>query len=322
MTSGATSPALMNGSSQPTFDHLNTFDALRVVAAFGVVYFHVVDAPDRLIGYAGLPIFLMLSAILLTMTPPHLDFRAYAVRRAKRLLVPWLAWSAVYLVINGISRIHHGRNLFALFDWRSLLVGSSIHLWYLPFAFFMAIMLWILLRVMKNRLQLIVIPVFIALSVVLLELSGWLPSRLNLGAPTAQWLYGLPSITIGATIGLIMRSPNVNLTRYLLIMCTVVAELECVRLIFVGHYDVGVSYGLAIALICFCLIYRQRHARWIKALSDLTLGIYLSHPLVIMVWHYLVNVELPARTFAVLVVFVSAASTAILRRIPSLRAMV
>lgn len=312
----------MSDRSRPIIDHLDTLDALRVIAAFGVVYFHIVPTPDRFIGYAGLAVFLLSSATVLTMKPRHQDFRAYVGRRARRLLVPWLAWSAIYLSAKGVSKLRHGEALLASIDLGDLLIGPSIHLWYLPFAFVMAIALWNLPPVMNKQHRLILMAILTVLSVLLLGLYGWLPSRFNLVAPVGQWLYGLPSVTLGATLGLIMRSPNNRLIRCSLILCTVVIDLACIGLMFAGHYDVAVSYGIAIALICLSLMFRQYRARWVRTLSDLTLGIYLIHPLIIIGWDSFVKVNLPVRTFAILVFLLSAASTVVLRRIPGLRQIV
>ena len=63
------------------------------------------------------------------------SFGAYAIARARGLLLPWLAWSAVYGGVKVAEAVVGGQppgNAFA--PWM-LLTGPAIHLWFLPFAF-------------------------------------------------------------------------------------------------------------------------------------------------------------------------------------------
>ena len=104
-------------------------DYLRLIAAFGIVWFHAA-APGYRIAYAGLPVFLVLLA---------LPSRMGMADRARRLLLPFLIWSAVYALFRAWNAAEQGQALFEWWKPRMFLTGTSIHLWFLPFAFLVAL---------------------------------------------------------------------------------------------------------------------------------------------------------------------------------------
>jgi hypothetical protein len=104
-------------------------DYCRLIAAFGIVWFHS-DAPGYRLAYVGLPFFLVLLA---------LPSRMGMADRARRLLLPFLIWSAVYALFRAWNAAEQGQALFGWWQPRMFLTGTSIHLWFLPFAFLVAL---------------------------------------------------------------------------------------------------------------------------------------------------------------------------------------
>lgn len=104
-------------------------DYCRLIAAFGIVWFHT-GAPGYLLAYAGLPFFLVLLAL-----PSRLGM----ADRARRLLLPFLIWSAIYALFRAWNAAEHGQALFGWWKPWMVLTGASIHLWFLPFAFLVAL---------------------------------------------------------------------------------------------------------------------------------------------------------------------------------------
>lgn len=77
-------------------ERIGHIDTLRIIAAVGIVWFHTEGAPYRQIGYAGLPIFLLIFFSLITRRSYAETATHFLRRRYERLLKPWLFWSAVY----------------------------------------------------------------------------------------------------------------------------------------------------------------------------------------------------------------------------------
>ncbi|MCX7284558.1 MAG: hypothetical protein NTX28_11035 [Novosphingobium sp.] len=168
----------------------SSLELLRIASALGIVWFHagVTGSP---VGYIGLTVFLILT--------PMFELGANADRiapwrqHAKRLLVPFLFWTAVYLAANAIKgkpliRLDHGPFL-------GLLAGPSIHLWYLPF---MAAALG-LTNPLKARMK----PPTIALLATavlfpLLALHHYQHGAAEIaGAPLPQWFHALTPLVLG-----------------------------------------------------------------------------------------------------------------------------
>jgi hypothetical protein len=104
---------------------------LRVLACLGIVWYHA-RGPGEEFALAGLIVFVMLSVVLAHPREEPLKDRLHA--RAERLLLPWIFWWGVYAVLDVVTG-RAGRWTAA--EWPVLLLaGPSIHLWYLPFMFF------------------------------------------------------------------------------------------------------------------------------------------------------------------------------------------
>jgi len=112
-------------------------DRLRILATFGIVWFHTVGIPGRHVAYAGLAIFIMLSFAYVTLRSPMATSAAILSERFKRLLLPWAFWWLIYLAAKMGKSVLSNTPFSADIDLGWILAGPSIHLWYLPFAFVM-----------------------------------------------------------------------------------------------------------------------------------------------------------------------------------------
>jgi fucose 4-O-acetylase-like acetyltransferase len=99
------------------------------------VWFHT-EAPGYLAAYAALPFFLVLLA---------LPSRARIKERARRLLVPFAIWSAICALFLVLISAKNGQDLFGWWRPQMIVMGPSIHLWFLPFAFLVALSIWVYL---------------------------------------------------------------------------------------------------------------------------------------------------------------------------------
>src|SRR5689334_12933810 len=78
----------------------DTIELLRLIASLGVIWFHMESVPFKLVGFAGLVFFLMTAAIFQAGGAQREKWIPYLRKRAFRLLIPWVAWFAIYAVLN------------------------------------------------------------------------------------------------------------------------------------------------------------------------------------------------------------------------------
>jgi hypothetical protein len=104
-------------------------DYCRLIAAFGIVWFHT-EAPGFRIAYAALPFFLVLLAM---------PSRAGLGERARQLLVPFAVWSVIYALLLMLTAVKNDLDIFGWWRPQMIVMGTSIHLWFLPFAFLVAL---------------------------------------------------------------------------------------------------------------------------------------------------------------------------------------
>lgn len=273
-------------------------ELLRVISAFGIVWFHS-SAVGRDIAYSALIVFLVLSIYLSAQsTKPTRS----VVDRAKRLLVPWLVWFVFYGAIN--LAIHKPFIPLNNGIISGIFVGTRVHLWFLPFIFFILIAFdWL-----RNRMS----PRFIGYACSTLAIlifataSDWRPWALKLGAPFGQYADAVNGIIIGAFLAHYYYMPNLVRSLLLIIILGLAAYLSMLPMSGVGvYYFIGVSISAAILLFNLPLP-AGINFNW---LSECTLGIYLIHPFYIMIFSHS---ELVSRLSMPFVVFLASAISVIL----------
>lgn len=151
-------------------------DYFRLIAAFGIVWFHS-HAVGHELSYLALPFFLTLLG---------LPSRAGLAERARRLLLPFALWSGIYVLFAVASAWHGHKPLFGWANPWMLLGGTAPHLWFLPFA--------LLIRVLAGIVQpktwlLPVLPPLAALAITAADRS-W-PGTF------AQWQFALVPALLG-----------------------------------------------------------------------------------------------------------------------------
>jgi hypothetical protein len=118
-------------------------DAGRLLATSGIVWVHVsevqgLSARAAALGRFGTS-FYIVAAVFMTALPffgrARRSAREIVSLRARRLLIPFVLWSAIYAAFYLGTMLPQG---YALTDIVSLwgpLAGTAPHLWFLPFAF-------------------------------------------------------------------------------------------------------------------------------------------------------------------------------------------
>lgn len=284
-----------------------SFDYARLIAVIGIIWFHTA-APYGDIGYSGLSFFVILLVFMAIPQIKHLRptrhrapaFLRYATARGIRLLVPWLGACVLYGSLK-LAEVSRGAAWGEEFNTTMWLTGTALHLWFLPFAFAICLMLWPLGRWidhLKRPVRLHLCMLFMCLS--LIALAFW--QTADLTAPVAQWAYAMPSVCLG--LSLVLSGGTV------LRMAGVAALFFCMALS--ANWTIGLrELGIATTTLILCQMIPLRP----HALSDFaaraSLTLYLVHPAVAAVVMRSHIIPDQSTTFAVVVTLGSIAIIAL-----------
>lgn len=253
-----------------------SFDYARLMAVIGIIWFHT-HAPYGDIGYSGLSYFLMLLVFLAIPQINHLRparhrapaFLRYATARGKRLLVPWLAACLLYGALK-LAEVSRGASWAEEFDTTMWLTGTALHLWFLPFAFAICLMLWPLGRWadrLTRAVRLHLCMLFMCLA--LMALAVWQTATLQ--APVAQWVYALPAVFLG--VSFVLSGATV------LRMTAVAALFFCMALS--ANWTTGLlQLGVATCVLITCHMIKLRPSALSHFAARISLTLYLVHPAV------------------------------------------
>ncbi len=252
-----------------------TLDYARFLAAVGIIVFHVGTVGGS-IGYAALPFFLMLLVVLAFSSAEHLGFKDYMRGRASRLLVPWAMWSLVYGALKLAEVALTDATLPSEFSSWMLLTGPSIHLWFMPFAFSASLLIWPLagfVALFSDRWRGIFAAVGVTLAVLLITML----SGITTAPPFAQWFFALPAVAFGAGIGCLLGASN------LAGIVTLYTAALAVGVWAAGWPNGSSQLVIASAALSICIALPTRTRPVASWLADISVTLYLAHPLVVAV---------------------------------------
>ena len=250
-----------------------SIEYLRLIAAFGIVWFHAA-APLPDLGYAGLPMFVALLAVFAWNSKPNATFRSTIMGKARRLLLPWLAWCAVYAALKLAVAINDGGPIEIEYNLAYLLVGTSIHLWFLPFAFIGSLAIWGLRLVLGHYPRTAILASTIAVLPVFEMLSVAAVNERWVGVPFIQWFFVMPFIPIGIALANIRKNePGWT-------ACFVVASVgPIVAMASAGHLPFLSAYLTGLVVTIAAWFVRLPHSAVAKFCGTTALGVYLIHPI-------------------------------------------
>ena len=267
------------------YSRLANVDRLRLLGAMGVVWFHLDMSPARTIGYSGLPALIMISIALSARDNRPITTKSFAIKKAKRLMVPWVFWGCIYVLVLFLKAFFKHVDLHDFFKPHMFLTGPSVHLWYLPYAF----VALLCVRVIQQRVpdvpssQLVLWGM--SLGAVSLVACSLATAYGRLEPPVAQWVFGLPAAPLGYAVGHLSRS-STRISKSIL-WAIGIASAAVLFLILVGHSGFCVPYGIAIALVILAFQFPGRMDSFSERAGPLAYGIYLVHPLVASALHFL-----------------------------------
>lgn len=283
-------------------------DLARISAAFLIVWDHA-HAPGWKIGYLALALFLMLTSFLALQSYERSDRGAFWQKRAVRLIQPWLFWClvfrAVYQVVSDAPK-----PLAILSDPFSLLIGPSIHLWFLPFV---AILLCAV-PLLSHAIQ--TIPALVLACVALAALSlplQWVHAN-DLGPqPFSQWAFSLPLFLFGIVHAIAHR------LRAGWISLATAAVISAVSLIIWPDFWSG---QMILGALVFEAAWRAPiKGVWPTTLAGYAFGVYLMHPFFMLLAYKLFGPDLNLIFGAFFTFALSLIATEIIHRTAGLRQM-
>jgi peptidoglycan/LPS O-acetylase OafA/YrhL len=286
----------------------------RFLACFGIVAAHAFALEDDWVGHLALALFLLLTAFLAMQSAQRAGGKYPFIARAKRLVLPWLAWSFFYRLVD--LRINDDPSKYNLLNdpW-TLLIGTSVHLWFLPFVMLAMVLVEPVSRVVTTPKSL---AVALALMVAGSGLAFWLEAYYAPVVPLVQWLFSLPLYILGLLIAIAHPMGRAIWPGF-----AVAAMTFMVFAVTTAVTGVAVAWWWVIPLswMIFEGFWRLpvRGAFLQKLLSELgktAFGIYLLHPFFMLVTYKLYGAGVD-RLFATMLTFtMSWVAVLLMRRIP------
>lgn len=287
----------------------HSLEALRFGAAAGIVGAHMNPGLNGLV-FSTLPLFLILTSSLAVGSLSRSGRREFLRRRFQRMAVPWVAWSAFYLVVN--MAMHPSQMWDAIPSHPfHMLIGSTIHLWFLPFVVLISIPIALAVPLVQDAVSL----GSLALILAPLSMIGlYLHAHHSLPDPFGQWSFAFPSVAVGVLAALSRRHSAWA------VRVGFVLVVACLGLQVGTWIDVA---QLVTAAIVFEITCRVHSKHWIMlGLGRLSFGVYLVHPFFMLVYYKFAPVGLGSAFAITSVVVMSCVATAVMLRTPLVKRLV
>jgi hypothetical protein len=251
------------------------WDRLRLLSFLDIASFHM-SGTYLMLG-VGLPTFLLLRFALASRLPTPEPTGKFIRVRVERLLLPWVAWSLIFGAIGLLIGLRKGLAVREMVDARMFLYGTTIHLWFLPFAAIVGIAVHYL-DVATQRLP---TRPFLLACALLGVVAAWLAQSYvaRLDSPFRQWAFGLPAVPFGLMLGRILARPWVDVRRVwwgVLAGCLLAtAWLLGARSADSPLVTEPLRYALALGLVAGGALLPNLPGPWIERITPLLLGGYL-----------------------------------------------
>jgi surface polysaccharide O-acyltransferase-like enzyme len=267
----ATRRGLLDFSASP---YLRLFGAAAIVWFHAAIWLHTATEATHALGAVGLGIF----GYFAFLQPSQQRGLNIAIKANwNRLFKPYMGWWLIYALVSIWRARGLPPTLISPHSIWVVLAWPSIHLWFLPFVLFGNIGARIALEIaapINGQLKgcLTLAAGLCAVSVV--------PVFSKLPSVVGQFWIALGSIGLGLTYGYCLRLDYRDQRQAVFAVSALVA-LACVPDWLWGSPYVAIGYTGASLLIVLCTIALPRY-RFLTRLSTLTLGIYLAHPLALL----------------------------------------
>lgn len=271
-------------------------NAGRLLAALGTIWIHTEPLPQfesvSALGRFAVPFFCVVAGFFLvgalrSVIRRKQSFLDFVERRFFRYYTPFTVWTFVYVALRLTGESFGVTRQQIEFGPEVILVGTMYHLWFLPFlALASTIMAPLILWTLRGAgravpVALVVLIAGVALAMTEpLEISephldlAYFAERCQVRTPAFLWGVALGLIAPGAMGGQVPRW-----------WAWIAAVMFVVPLLIywqLGRTSLGANTsGVALAVLCMAVA--GRLDRPLARLASMGLGIYLLHPLVVVV---------------------------------------
>lgn len=137
-------PTMCSSASSTALNRNYSVDLGRFWACLAIIWIHTAESKAGVYAVPScrwaVPYFIsgvVVFAFVKSAEPSYklVNFNSYLFYRFKRLYVPFIAWSLVYLLLRGAKHLIAGEGSPIIWSPAMLLNGTTNHLWFLPFAF-------------------------------------------------------------------------------------------------------------------------------------------------------------------------------------------
>jgi len=196
---------------------------------------------------------------------------------------PWLFWSAVYGLAR-IVRIAIFQNpISGEFHWWMLVSGTTIHLWFLPFAFLGNMAVLHFFKQLQLRLTFRNSHIIATLGGLLLLTSTMILPKIGDTLVLKEWAFLTPVILVG----LLFSSFYYDYSKLMFGHGLWIVILFCIGAM-VLNWRIGLAYLSPVILCSFVFSYKPSgSSNFFNYLGKLSYGIYLIHIMVWYPWNYL-----------------------------------
>ena len=302
-------------SSEPR-EHYPALRAVRTLAMLSIVGYHVAWEP--ILGVAfGLTSLQIILCALAARSGRRSDFAQFATKRSRRLLLPWITWSGIYVGFELVRAWRSGTSFgapFADLPWAS---GGSFHLWFLPFGFAASLLAARSVRLLPERSPWAGVAVTTTLAAGLLLSNGALHAGLDPAAPFDLWLDGSPAVGFGLGIAAALGLSRPRDRRAALFFVSLVACAVAFSTHGTLEHPLALRYALATSVACAGFALHVGEHPLLARLASYNLGVYLVHMLAIRVVDHVPGIDgAPVLLHTALVYAACLAAVWVLRRTP------
>lgn len=280
-------------------------ELIRFLAACEIVSYHTEAPWSQYISV--LPIFLIFSIVFTVSS--RLAFKAQWKKAFARIIQPWLFWSGVYGLARIIRIIIFHNPISEEFHWWMLASGTTIHLWFLPFAFLSNMTVLHLFKRSRLNLTSRNSHIIAILGGLLLLMSTMILPKVEDILLLKEWIYLTPVVLVG----LLFSSFYYDYSKLMFAHGLWVVVLFCIGAMALD-WKIGLAYLGPVILCSFVFSYKPSNSTHLfNYLGKLSYGIYLIHVLLWYPWSHL-GIEPGSMKLLVFTLFPSIAVTAILHK--------
>ena len=245
-------------------------DVLRFVAAVGIVFFHL-KLPGSILGLSALSFFTVVMCFFAASSTAEDTFQVSFKKLSIRLFWPWIIWSTIYFVAKLANAYVDNTSYLGEFASWMWWTGPSMHLWFMPFAFIVSLLIVQLLAPIQLDDTL-----FWLLGAAIVPISlmcfYWLEFK-RLDIPWEQWVSVLPATVVGVALAAARGKTNRTIGLLVIILIAFIATQWAHLQLLSSQFYLGTLVAI------FGIILRLQSTRFTTWLGGISLGVYLAHPL-------------------------------------------